>query len=92
MKTKYNHFYPTLLIPGGFFLALLFSDLPHLYAEDRETDRAIESRNRNTKTSEQPIESDNNHDTVSLVGPSGEEIHDFLYPTAENRHIATPLD
>ena len=75
------------MVSGGFFLALL-REFPHLYAEDQGTDRAvIEAEDKNIKTNEQPTEPDNTRETVHLVGPSGEEIHDFLYAPPENRKI-----
>jgi hypothetical protein len=93
MKTKYNQMRRTLLIFGGLFLALLLSDLPHLYAEDQGADRpVVEAKDKNIKGNEQPMEPDNMRNTVHLVGPSGQEIHDFLYPTPENPKVVTPAD
>jgi hypothetical protein len=93
MKMKYHQYAAPLLISGELFLALLFSDLPHLYAEDQGADSSVvEARDKNPKTSEQPMESDNTRGTLPLVGPSGEEIHDFLYPTTEIREVVTPVN
>ena len=92
MKTRYNQMRRSLLVFSGFFLALL-SDFPHLYAEDQGTDRAvIDAKDKNIKINEQPMEPDNIHATVHLVGPSGEEIHDFLYATPQNRKIVIPAN
>ena len=92
MKTKYKHKGRILMVSGGFFLALL-SEFPHLYAEDQGTDRAvIEAKDKNIKINEQPMEPDNTRATVHLEGPSGEEIHDFLYATPDNRKIVIPAN
>lgn len=88
MKTKYNQMRRTLLVCSG--LLALLSEFPQLYADEGKTDRpVVEAKDRNIKTSEQPMEPDNTPDTVHLVGPSAEEIHDFLYPPAANRNVVT---
>ena len=92
MKTKYNQMRRTLLIFGGLFLALLLSDLPHLYAEEQGVDSPVVEAKEEKIKRDQPMEPDNTRDTVHLVGPSGEEIHDFLYPTTENREVVTPVN
>jgi hypothetical protein len=93
MKTKYNQMRRTLLIFGGLFLALLLSDLPHLYAEDQGADSpVVEPKEKNITANEQPMEPDITRGALPLVGPSGEEIHDFLYPTTENRKVVTPAN
>ena len=77
------------MVSGGFFLALL-SEFSHLYAEDRGADRpVVEAKDKNIKGNEQPMEPATTRDTAHLVGPSGEEIHDFLYPAPENPQVVT---
>ena len=92
MKTKYNQMRRTLLIFGGLFLALLLSDLPHLYAEDQGADSPVVEAKEEKIKRDQPMEPDNTRDIVHLVGPSGAEIHDLLYPTTENREVVTPAN
>lgn len=61
-----------------------------LYAENRTADRpAIEPKEEKIKRNQQPMESDTTGDNISLVGPSAEEIHDFLYPTREDDKVLT---
>ena len=86
MKTEY-HSRRTLWVSSGFFLALLVSNSPHLYAEERRADSSLVEPiiNRN----EQPMEPGNTRDTIRPVGLSGEEIHDFLYPTAKDGKVVT---
>ena len=85
MKTK-SRSHRTLLVSGGFFLALPLSAAAQVQAEDRATDRAAvqttekETSNRN----EEPLRWEISRDTAPLLGPSGEEIHDFLYPMIED--------
>jgi len=75
-----------LLVFGGFPLALLLSGFLAMYAQGLGTDSSIvePKDGRNTNRTEQPIEPETTRDNISLVGPSGEEIHDFLYPTPED--------
>lgn len=89
MKTKYNQGRRSLLATGGFFLALSLSQFPHLYAQNGGADSpAVESNEgKNIRRNDQPMEPDNSR---GLVGPSGQEIHDFLYPPAEDRKDVTP--
>lgn len=88
MKTNYQKRRSTLL-SGGCFLALLVGVFPVIFAEDQPAYRpAIESKdnivnNPRSKEPERPSE------TVGLVGPSGEEIHDFLYPAPEDPQAVT---
>ena len=88
MKTKFKS--RVLLVSGGFFLALLLNPAA-LYAEDRAIDEpAIQTIKESTsKRTQEPMRPDNTRDTAPLVGPSGEEIHDLLYPAPENPDFVT---
>ena len=89
MKTK-SKSHRKLLVSGGFFLALPLSAAAHVQAEDRATDRgAVQTTEKETsKRNEEPMRPDISRDTARLVGPSGEEIHDFLYPMIEDdKHL-----
>ena len=90
MKTKYKHKGRILMVSGGFFLALLGA-APNVYADDRAADRpAVDTTEaKNIKRNEQPTEPATTRDITHLVGPSGEEIHDFLYPAPENPQVVT---
>jgi hypothetical protein len=87
MKTEYNHSRRTLWVSSGFFLALLVGNSPHLYAEERRADSSLVEPIINGN--EQPMEPGNTRDAIRPVGPSGEEIHDFLYPTAKDGKVVT---
>ena len=91
MKTKYYKRRRTLLVSGGFFLALLLSAAENVYADDQAANRlAVETKEGKTiKRNEPPIEPATPRDTARLVGPSAEEIHDFLYPTPEDSKVLT---
>jgi hypothetical protein len=71
-----------------YFQRVLFSSaqrIPHLYAADRRAIvRSLKPKIKISKRNEQRMETANAHDTLRLVSPSGEEIHDFLYPTPKN--------
>ena len=90
MKTKYYKRRSTLLVSGGFFLALLFG-AANVYGDDHAADRpAVETKEGKTiKRNERPMEPATPRDTARLVGPSAEEIHDFLYPTPEDGGVLT---
>jgi hypothetical protein len=90
VKTKYKQRRRAVLVLGGFFLALMLGVSSDLYAENRTADRpAIEPKEEKIKRDQQPMESDTTGDNISLVGPSAEEIHDFLYPTREDDKVLT---
>ena len=93
MKTKYHQRRRTLLFSSALFVALLIA-LPGVYAEDQGADRpVVESKARNNiPRNEQPIESDTIRLNIPMVGPSGQEIHDFLYPTPEDGKVVTPAN
>ena len=85
MKTK-SKSHRTLLVLGGFFLALPLSAAAHVQAEDQATDRpAVQTTEKETSNrNEEPRRPDISRDTAPLLGPSGEEIHDFLYPMIDD--------
>ena len=88
MKTRSKN--RSTLLVSSFFLALLLSAAAHVHAEDRATDRgAVQTTEKETsKRNEEPMRPDISRDTARLVGPSGEEIHDFLYPMIEDdKHL-----
>jgi hypothetical protein len=65
------------MISNGVILALLLTNVPGMYAEDRR----VESRLEKNIPRNQPVtESETSRHSIGMVGPSGEEIHDFLYP------------
>jgi len=91
MKPKYKDKRHTLMLSSGSFLALLFSLSPHVCAEDQTVDRSVvESKEEKTiERTERSIGSEITHENVRLVGPSGEEIHDFLYPAPKDDNVLT---
>ena len=94
MKTKYQQRRRALWVSSGFFLALLFGDLRHPYAEDRRADSlVIEPKERkNIKANEPPMQPENGRAPMGLVGPSAEQIHDFLYPPAKDDKVVGPVN
>jgi hypothetical protein len=84
VKTKYQKRRTTLL-SGGCFLALLVSVFPVIFAEDQPADKAAAEPKDSVVSNEQPMVPDTTRETLGLVGPSAEEIHDLLYPAPENR-------
>ena len=91
MKTNHNQSRRTRLVFGGLFLALLLSDLPGMYADDQGTNSpVVESRlEKNIPRNQPATESETSRHSIDMVGPSGEEIHDFLYPTAKDGEVVT---
>jgi hypothetical protein len=89
MKTKSKS--RNVLGCSGFFLVLLLSSAARVYAEDQASDRpAGQTKEEETITkNEEPLRTDTTRNNAGLVGPSGEEIHDFLYPTAEDDRFLT---
>ena len=45
---------------------------------------------KNTKVIEQPVEPDTIRGNIGIVGPSGQEIHNFLYPKPNDGKVITP--
>jgi hypothetical protein len=90
MKTK-SKSRRNVLGSSGFFLVLLLSSAARVYADDRASDRpAGQTKEEEPITrNEEPMRTDTTGNTAGLVGPSGEEIHDFLYPTAEDDKLLT---
>ena len=88
MKTNYQKRRTTLL-SGGCFLALLVSVFPVISAEDQPAGKAAVEPKDMVMSNEQPMAPDTTRETIGLVGPSAEEIHDFLYPAPENRKLIT---
>ena len=94
MKTNHNQSRRTRTISNGVILALLLTNLPGMYAEDRRADNpVVESRlEKNIPRNQQATESETRRHSIGMVGPSGEEIHDFLYPTPEDGEAVTPIN
>jgi hypothetical protein len=94
MKTRFNQRRRTLLVSGGLFSALLLSGLPHIYAyaEDWAVDSPFVELKEEKIKRNQPMEPDTTRGTLPLVGPSGEEIHDFLYPMPRDGEVVTPAN
>lgn len=91
MKTKFSQRRRFLLVSGGLFSALLLGAAANVYADDHAADRpAVENKEgKGTRRNEQPMEPATPGDTARLVGPSAEQIHDFLYPTPEDGGVLT---
>ena len=95
MNTKYKDSGRALLVSSWLFLALLDGHSPSLYAEERQSGSSViecketETTNKNG----QPTVSIHPRKTLTrLVGPSAEEIHDFLYPPVEDCKVSTPAN
>jgi hypothetical protein len=94
MKLKCKKRHCALLVSGWFFLALLASYAPLAYADERWAHSlAAEPKEKEfVQRSEQPTALNNTRELTRLVGPSGEEIHDFLYPVVEDGKAITPAN
>jgi hypothetical protein len=70
---------------------MLLSAGAHVYAEDTDADKLkVHTKEEETvKRNEKPVEPDTTASSARMVGPSGEEIHDFLYPTREDDKVLT---
>ncbi len=88
MKKRYKQYAGPQLAAYGLLLALLLSGLPHIYAEEGPDSASAEPNEEKVKRN-QPTESDSIRKSISLVGPSGEEIHDFLYPMPKDGEVIT---
>jgi hypothetical protein len=91
MKTKFSQRRRTLLVSGGLFSALLLGAAANVYVDDHAADRpAVEKKEgKVTRRHEPPMEPATPRDTARLVGPSAEQIHNFLYPTPEDGGVLT---
>jgi hypothetical protein len=60
-----------------------------MYAEDRPTDRPADriKEEEIITRNEESMRVDTIRDSARMVGPSGEEIHDFLYPRPDDDKI-----
>jgi hypothetical protein len=86
VKTNYQKRRTTLL-SGGCFLALLASVFPVIFAEDQPGHiPAVEPKDSFVNDEQ---EKERTRKAVCLVGPSGEEIHDLLYPAPGNAEFVT---
>jgi hypothetical protein len=92
VKTNHNRRRGTPFVSGGLVLALLLSGLPDISAEERATDGpSIKPKEEKIKRN-QAMEPDITDGIFPLVGPSGEEIHDFLYPTPRDGQVVRPAN
>ena len=75
------------MVSSGIFLALMLGAAANVYADDHAADRpAVETKEGKDIKRKEPATP---RDTARLVGPSAEEIHDFLYPTPEDGGVLT---
>ena len=83
------------MIPNSVILALLLSAFSGTDAEDQAANsKVVESRvEDNISRNEYPSESAaTTRNGVPMVGPSAEEIHDFLYPIAKDSKVVRPAN
>jgi hypothetical protein len=94
VKTKGQQRRRALSVSSAFFLALLLGHFPHLSAEERRADRLIvePSERKTLKTNEAPMKPESAHEPMGLVGPSAQQIHDFLYPPAKDDKVVGPMN
>jgi hypothetical protein len=92
VETNHNRRRSTPFVSGGLFLALVLSGWPHISAEERATDGpSVEPKEEKIKRN-QAMEPDITDGILPLVGPSGEKIHDFLYPTLRDGKVVRPAN
>lgn len=95
MKTNHNRSRRTRMIANGVILALLLSAFRGgIYAEDQPANsKVIESKvEKDLPKNGDPIELDTNRHNVPMIGPSAQEIHDFLYPMPKDVKVVRPAN
>jgi hypothetical protein len=92
VKTNHNQSRRTRMVSNGVILTLLLTNLPDMYADDQRGDnKVVESKlENNIPGYQQPMESETSR--RDMVGPSGEEIHDFLYPPPKDSEAVRPVN
>jgi hypothetical protein len=85
-KIKYQVVHDAFVASSWLFLAAIVSCFPNVFAEERRADSSVVEFKEETyiRSNGQPATPKSIHRTTRLVGPSAEEIHDFLYPLVED--------
>jgi hypothetical protein len=85
-----------MILLAALLLSLPVSDAAGVRRDDRKdvaTNQIVEPKeDRNTNITERSISPDILPENSGLVGPSGEEIHDFLYPTVDDGKVVIPAN
>jgi hypothetical protein len=82
------------MILNSVILALLLNAFSGTDAEDQPANsKVVESTvEKNLPRNEQPSESDTIRHNGAMVGPSAQEIHDFLYPMPKDVKVVRPAN
>ena len=93
MRTNCKQKRRTLSIGNGALLSLLLS-FPGIYAQDqRANSKVVESTvEKDLPKNQDPIELDTTRRGLPMVGPSAQEIHDFLYPIPKDVKVVRPAN
>ena len=91
MKINQKHRRGTLLIAGWMLVAIVLGTTAPLRSDDerRDTSTSAAGEAQRIKRNEEHAQMNNTRETTGLVGPSGEEIHDFLYPPIQDEKAVT---
>jgi hypothetical protein len=87
-----------ILLMAALLVSLpIISDAAEVRGDDRKevaTSLIIvePKKDRNTKITERSISPDTIPHNLGLIGPSGQEIHDFLYPTVDDGKVVIPAN
>jgi hypothetical protein len=91
VKINQKHRRETLLIASWLSVAVMLSTAASLHSDDRPRDTsasATEEAQRLNRNKES-VQPNNPRETIGLVGPSAEEIHEFLYPAIQHDKAVT---
>ena len=86
-----------ILLMAALLVSLpMISDAAEVRGDDRRevaTSLIVEPKeDRNTNITERSILPDTIPHNLGLIGPSGQEIHDFLYPTVDDGKVVIPAN
>jgi hypothetical protein len=91
MKIEQKHRRGTLLIASWLLIAIVLGTAAPLRSDDerRDTSTSATEEAQRIKRNEEHAQTKNAREPTGLVGPSAEEIHDFLYPPIQDEKAVT---
>ena len=91
MKIEQKHRRGTLLIASWLLIAIVLGTAAPLRSDDerRDTSPSATEETQTIKRNEEHAQTKKAREITGLVGPSAEEIHDFLYPPLQDDKAVT---
>ena len=91
VKINQKHRRGTLLIASWLSVAIMLSTADSLHSDDgpRDTSAGATKEAQSLNRNKEPVQPNNTPETTGLVGPSAEEIHEFLYPAIQDDKAVT---